>query len=158
KVSEFLRASLATGAPEEWYADAVPVGPLAEFAGADTWVDHPSRDGVVLIGDAAGATDPIWGCGLALTLRDVRVLRDRLLETDDWGKAAGAYAVERDHYYGMLHRAVVWLTELLYDSGPEADARRLRAERAGILEDLTRLPDVVGDVPEAHTDELFPEI
>ncbi len=158
KVSEFVRASLATDAPEEWYADAAPVGPLAEFAGADTWVDHPARDGVVLIGDAAGTTDPIWGCGLSLTLRDVRVLRDRLLETDDWGKAADAYAVERDRYYGMLHRAIVWLTELLYDSGPEADARRLRAERAGILEDLTRIPDVVGDVPEANTDELFPAI
>ena len=158
RVPEFLRLSLATGAPEAWYADAAPVGPLAEFAGADTWVDHPSRNGVVLIGDAAGATDPIWGCGLSLTLRDVRVLRDRLLETDDWGKAADAYAHERDYYYGMLHRAVVWLTELLWDRGPEADARRLRAERAGILEDPTRLPDVVGDVPEAHTEERFPEI
>ena len=49
-------------------------------------------------------------------------MRDRLLETDDWVKAADAYASERDHYYRLLHRAVVWSTELLYDPGPEADA------------------------------------
>jgi 2-polyprenyl-6-methoxyphenol hydroxylase-like FAD-dependent oxidoreductase len=158
RVPEFRRASLGAGAPEDCYADAAPVGPLAEFAGADTWVEHPARDGVALIGDAAGATDPIWGCGLSLTLRDVRVLRDRLVETDDWSKAADAYAHERDRYYGLLHRAVVWLTELLYDYGPEADARRLRAARAGILENPARMPDVVGVAPDAHTDEVFPEI
>ena len=158
RVAEFCRLSLATGAPEQCYADAASVGPLAEFSGADTWVEHPARDGVALIGDAAGATDPIWGCGLSLTLRDVRVLRDRLLETEDWGKAADLYARERDHYYGRLHRAVVWFTELLYDYGPEADARRLRAEHAGILQDPTRMPDVIGVAPEAHTNEVFPEI
>ena len=158
QVPEFLRVSLATDAPEGWYADAAPVGPLAEFAGADTWVEHPARDGVALIGDAAGATDPVWGCGLSLTLRDVRLLRDRLLESEDWHKAAHAYARERDHYYGLLHRAVVWITELFYDYGPEADARRLRAERAGILTDPAGMPDVIGVAPEAHTDEVYPEI
>jgi 2-polyprenyl-6-methoxyphenol hydroxylase-like FAD-dependent oxidoreductase len=158
QIPEFLRASLATAAAEECYAHAAPVGPLAEFAGADTWVDHPYRDGVVLVGDAAGATDPIWGCGLSLTLRDVRVLRDRLLASDDWGKAADAYASERDHYYRLLHRAVVWLTELLYDYGPEADARRLRAEEMGLLQNPSRMPDVVGDGPETHTDDVFPEV
>lgn len=158
KVSEFVRASLATGAPREWYADATAVGPLAEFAGADTWVEHPARHGVVLIGDAAGATDPIWGCGLSLTLRDVRVLRDRLLENDDWVKAADAYAKERNRYYGLLHRAAVWLTELLFDYGPEGDARRERAGQAGILQDPSRVPDLIGMAPEAHTDDLVPDL
>ena len=88
----------------------------------------------------------------------MRVLRDRLLETDDWGKAIDAYARERDHYFGLLHRAIVWTTDLLYESGPEADARRLRALHAGIFADPTRLPDIVGMAPEAHTDELYPEI
>jgi 8-oxo-dGTP pyrophosphatase MutT (NUDIX family) len=32
--------------------------------------------GVVLVGDASATSDPSWGCGLSLTLRDVRVLRD----------------------------------------------------------------------------------
>ena len=40
---------------------------------------------------------------------------------------------------------------------PDFDVQ-LRAERAGILEDPTRMPDIVGAAPEAHTDELLPEI
>lgn len=44
------------------------------FDAADRWVDHPYHAGVVLIGDAAAASDPCFGCGLSLTLRDVRVL------------------------------------------------------------------------------------
>jgi menaquinone-9 beta-reductase len=27
----------------------------------ETWVEHPYRDGLALIGDAAGSTDPTWG-------------------------------------------------------------------------------------------------
>jgi 2-polyprenyl-6-methoxyphenol hydroxylase-like FAD-dependent oxidoreductase len=60
--------------------------------------------GVVLVGDASATSDPSWGCGLSLTLRDVRVLRDCLLATDDWHAAAHAYAQRHDRYYGALHR------------------------------------------------------
>lgn len=42
-----------------------------------------------------------------LTLRDVRVLRDCLLATDDWHAAAHAYAQQHDRYYGALHRRFV---------------------------------------------------
>jgi menaquinone-9 beta-reductase len=34
---------------------------------------------MALIGDAAAASDPSWGEGLSLTLRDVRLLRDSLI-------------------------------------------------------------------------------
>jgi menaquinone-9 beta-reductase len=44
-------------------------GPLASFEGADVWVDQPYKNGVALIGDAAAANDPCFGCGLSLTLR-----------------------------------------------------------------------------------------
>ncbi len=37
-----------------------------------------------------------WGCRLSLTLRDIRVLRDRLLADTDWDRAAHAYAAEHD--------------------------------------------------------------
>src|SRR5207245_1348633 len=96
--------SIAAGAPAEWFDGAEPAGPLACFEGADRWVDHPYRNGVALIGDAAAASDPSFGCGTSLTLRDVRVLRDHLLANDDWNKAAEAYAAEHDRYYGALHR------------------------------------------------------
>jgi 2-polyprenyl-6-methoxyphenol hydroxylase-like FAD-dependent oxidoreductase len=62
----------------EFFVGAKGLGPLATFSGADTWVEHPYRQGVVLIGDAA-ASDPSFGQGLALTVRDVRVLRDALV-------------------------------------------------------------------------------
>lgn len=158
RIPDFIRSCVAAGAPEGAFANAQQRGPLAEFAGADTWVCHPARNGVVLIGDAAGATDPIWGCGLSLTLMDVRVLRDHLLKQDDWAAAADAYATDRDRYYGLLHRAVVWLTELLWDLGPEADDRRKRAEEAGVFGEPPRMPDVVGAAPEAHTDEVYPGV
>jgi hypothetical protein len=47
---------------------------------------------VALIGDAAGTSDPSFGCGLSLTLRDACVLRDYTLASRDWHAAAEAYA------------------------------------------------------------------
>jgi menaquinone-9 beta-reductase len=40
------------------------VGPLASFDGADTWVEHPFKDGLALIGDAGASSDPSFGQGL----------------------------------------------------------------------------------------------
>ena len=77
----FLRDA---GVPSEWLVDAQPEGPLATFDGAHRWVERPYRDGVVLVGDAAGASDPSWGSGLSRTLRDVRLLRDALIADNDW--------------------------------------------------------------------------
>ena len=90
-------------------------------------MDHPYRDGVVLIGDAAGATDPTWGEGLARTLRDVRLLRDRLLADDDWDRMASAFAEDHDAFFSRMLRLGAMRGELLFDVGPEADARRKRA-------------------------------
>jgi menaquinone-9 beta-reductase len=60
-IGKFIELSLAAGAKPEWYAGARAIGPLASFDGADNWVDHPYRDGVALIGDAAAASDPTHG-------------------------------------------------------------------------------------------------
>jgi menaquinone-9 beta-reductase len=152
RVNDFITAAIALGAPEIWFRDAAPAGPLAEFEGAAHWVDHPYRNGVVLIGDAAAASDPSFGAGLALTLRDVRVLRDQLLATDDWDAAADAYAEEHDRYFGALHRLEEWFTDLLYEVGPEADARRARAF-AKMAEEPDRDLDLIGAGPDLPTDE-----
>jgi 2-polyprenyl-6-methoxyphenol hydroxylase-like FAD-dependent oxidoreductase len=50
-----------------YFDGAEPRGPLPSFDLTETWVNHPYRDGVALIGDAAGASDPVWGQGLSLT-------------------------------------------------------------------------------------------
>src|SRR4029450_4392602 len=72
----FVEESVKTYAPAQWYAGARAVGPLATFDGSEPWVAHPYKAGVVLIGHAAAASDPTWGQGLSLTVRDTRVLGD----------------------------------------------------------------------------------
>ena len=61
-----------------------PAGPLMSYFNADAWTDEPFAPGVVLVGDAAGWNDPIIGLGLSITYRDVRIVRDLLLGSDDW--------------------------------------------------------------------------
>jgi flavin-dependent dehydrogenase len=56
--TRFIDESVKAGMPAEMYAGARPAGPLASFDMTETWVDHPYRNGFVLIGDAAGASDP----------------------------------------------------------------------------------------------------
>jgi hypothetical protein len=62
------------------------------FDAPDSSADQPYSDGVVLIQDVAAASDPCFGCDLSLTLRDVRVLRDRLTSMPDFTAAADVYA------------------------------------------------------------------
>ena len=148
----FVEESIRSGAPTEWYAGGQVAGPLATFDCADTWVDHPYREGVVLIGDAAAASDPSWGQGLSLTLRDVRVLRDHLLANRDWDAAGHAYAKEHDRHYGVIHTVDNWHAQMFLVIGPEAEAVRARALPL-IAQDETRVPDHVYSGPDLPADE-----
>ena len=152
RVPAFLAACEAAKVPADWLADAVPAGPLAAFSGADVHVPHPEREGLVLVGDAAASSDPTWGCGLSLTLRDVCVLRDALLAERDWRAAAAAYAQEHAAYYARLHTIEGWLSTAFFDVGPEADARRGRIFARAFTE-AGRIPDVVAHGPDAACDE-----
>jgi menaquinone-9 beta-reductase len=60
-VSRFIDESMQVGVPAEFYAGASVAGPLASFDGADNWVEHPYRNGVALVGDAAASNDPCFG-------------------------------------------------------------------------------------------------
>jgi menaquinone-9 beta-reductase len=151
-VERFQRASQDIGLPREFYADAKPAGPLATFEGADSWVDHPYANGVALVGDAAATSDPTWGQGMSLTLRDVRVLRDALVAERDWDKAGHAYAAEHDRHYGVIHRVDGWVTHVFMDVGPESDATRARALPL-LAQDLSRFPEPVMTGPEAPHDD-----
>jgi 2-polyprenyl-6-methoxyphenol hydroxylase-like FAD-dependent oxidoreductase len=148
----FIVESIRTGTPADFYASAKPAGPLATFDGADTWVEHPYRAGVVLIGDAASSNDPCFGQGLSLAVRSVRVLRDYLLANNDWNAAGHAYAAAQDHDYGVIHRVTQWMGQILYEPGPEADARRARAMPL-IAEDKTRMPNHLLSGPDLPADE-----
>ena len=149
----FIEESVRSGAPAEIYADTTAIGPLATFDGADTWVNHPYRNGVALIGDAAASGDPTWGQGLSLTLRDVRVFRNCLSDREDWDAAAHAYAAEHDRYDAVIHRVCDWFGRMFYDISAEGQELRGRA-LPRIAQEPDRVPDTILAGPEAHADEM----
>ena len=123
---EALRHLREIGVPDEHLAGARLRGPYASFDGAHRWISTPYRDGVALVGDAAGVSDPAWGCGLSRTLRDVRLLRDALLADDRWTAAALAYAYEHDDAFQRLRKGERLYSELFMATGAEADEVRAR--------------------------------
>jgi menaquinone-9 beta-reductase len=131
----------------EFHSASKSIGPLASFDGGDSWVNHPYRGGVALIGDAASTSDPSFGQGMSLTLRDVRVLRDELLRDSDWDQAGHRYAEQHDVYFHNCHTATVWFRQVFQEQSPEAALRRQRALPL-IAEDLTRVPDHIFSGPE----------
>ncbi|HEV8712880.1 MAG TPA: FAD-dependent monooxygenase, partial [Candidatus Binatia bacterium] len=150
----FIAESVKTGAPPEFYAGVRASGPLATFDAADTWVAHPYRAGVALIGDAAASNDPSFGEGLSLTVRDVRVLRDQLLANADWDSAGHTYAEVHDRHYGVIHTVTNWWEALFYERGVEAQARRARVLPL-LAQDGTRIPDHLVSGPDLPLDETI---
>jgi 2-polyprenyl-6-methoxyphenol hydroxylase-like FAD-dependent oxidoreductase len=114
-------------------ADATPAGPANAYPNQDVHVPNPVAPGVVLIGDAAGHNDPIIGQGLAITLRDVRIVRDILLSVDDWSPAAFAPYVEERRERMRRLRLCARLDSIIHaEFGPDAQRRReaIRTRRA----------------------------
>jgi len=148
-VAESKRAFPGLG---EAYDRAKCVGPLATFDVSESWVSHPYRDGVVLLGDAAATSDPTFGQGMPTALRGVRLLRDALLRHSDWDQAGHAFARQHDSSFQPMHRVCGWLRTLFQDPRAEAQALRQRA-MPRIAEDLTRVPDHLFSGPELPADE-----
>ena len=108
-------------------ATSTPIGPFNAFSNEDQWTDEPTLPGVVLIGDAAGYNDPIAGQGLAIALRDVRVVRD-VLSGDDFKHAAfRLYVTERAERMRRLRVAARLVAALRAEFDAQAPARRARA-------------------------------
>lgn len=152
KIESFLAACRGTGADPQWFEGARVAGPLAEFSGADHWVDSPARDGVVLTGDAAAAPDPCFGSGLSNTMLDVLHLRDSLLSEKDSSVAIRQYGALHDESYGALHQLEQWYAELLWTPGPDADGRRGRV-LPRLLTKPDGLPDLFGLGPASPLDD-----
>ena len=136
----------------EFYSNVKDIGPLASFDGGDFWVEHPYRDGIVLLGDAAGTTDPSFGQGMALSLRDAHTLRDEHLRNSNWDDAGQRYAEKHDTYYQRCRTACGWLRAIFQEQSTEAAARRQRSLPL-IAEDLTRVPDHLFGGPELPLDD-----
>ena len=136
----------------EAYAGVKSAGPLATFDVSESWVDHPYRDGVALLGDAAATSDPTFGQGMPTTLRDARVLRDALVGNSDWDQAGHHFASQHDAYFQNSHKVCGWLRTLFQDPGAEAQALRQRA-MPRIAEDLSRVPDHLFSGPDLPADD-----
>lgn len=152
KLPEFLDLVRATRIPSAWFEGVTTTSPLAEFDGADHWVRSPAKPGLALIGDAAAATDPSWGCGLSKTMADVENLCSCLQETSDWDAALRKYAAVHDDYYWKLHGILACMTDLFWAEGPAADERRARVA-AKMEQDPTSFPDAAGLGPFGPCDE-----
>lgn len=118
----------------ETLATAVPAGPCMSSPSYRTWLNGaPVSEGVVLIGDEAGANDPVLGTGLANALRDARSVSETLLASNHWWPADfGGYVAERTERMRRLSFAADLVCRLSAEFGPEAVDRRRRAwERMG---------------------------
>ncbi len=117
--------------------NATPASPCIAYPNFDAWVDCPVRDGVVLIGDAAGRNDPIIGQGLSITHRDVRQVSSALLDNTDWSRGIfDEYVEERQTRMARL-RICARLTSLRESAfGPEG-----RKLREGMHQRITNNPE-----------------
>jgi 2-polyprenyl-6-methoxyphenol hydroxylase-like FAD-dependent oxidoreductase len=132
-------------------------GPCRSYPFGDTWTDRPYVPGAVLVGDAAGYSDPVIGLGLSVTVRDVRMVSDALLGTSEWDAAMfEPYAMERALRMWRL-RVTADVTTRFRATFNE-DARRRRAAAFRRLADdersaLALLPTIVG--PDIAPPEAF---
>lgn len=94
----------------------------------DSWCDMPVAEGIALVGDAAGFSDPQLGQGLAVAMRDVRSVAEILLAGDDWSAAAlRPYVEERSERMRRLRWVNHLMTTLRGEFGPAGRERRRRA-------------------------------
>ena len=121
--SQFLAGARVAGVPDDIFGSTTVSGPLATFSGATNWVEHPYRNGVALIGDAAATTDPSWGQGLGLAIHDAKLLSENLMANENWEEAGNSYTAQHDRDTGIVHTFENWMAEVLCQTGPEADAR-----------------------------------
>ena len=151
-IPRFLEGCQAAGVPSEVLSQAKAAGPLATFDGAGAWTEIAFQQGVALIGDAASNSDPTWGQGLSMALRDARVLAQALAEHQDWDVAGNAYSVERNQYRQVIQTIEDWQSTVLMDVGPEADSLRAKVLPSW-RSDRSRHPDTFFAGPGATLDE-----
>ena len=81
----------------------------------------------MLVGDAAGHNDPITGQGLAIALRDARLVAEIVLAGRLEPAAFRPYVEERLERMRRLRIAARFAARLRAEFGPDARARRARA-------------------------------
>jgi 2-polyprenyl-6-methoxyphenol hydroxylase-like FAD-dependent oxidoreductase len=92
----------------------------------DTWTGTVAVDGVVLVGDAAGWSDPVIGQGMSVAFRDAHLVTDILTSDANWSaESFRPYAEERFERMRRLRFASAGMY-LVNGFGEVARARRQR--------------------------------
>jgi 2-polyprenyl-6-methoxyphenol hydroxylase-like FAD-dependent oxidoreductase len=126
-LAEFMRSANFACLPfGDRLAAATPIGPLATYAGDDTWTEEPYTDGVVLIGDAAGYNSPIIGQGLSIAMRDARSVRDAIRSGEPLPGGFSAYAAERAERMRRVRTGAIFMSAVAADDCDNRIARRAR--------------------------------
>jgi 2-polyprenyl-6-methoxyphenol hydroxylase-like FAD-dependent oxidoreductase len=143
----------------EIFANATPAGPCAALPMNDTWIDRPMTDGVVLVGDAAGHSDPLIGEGLSISLRDARLVSDILTAGDDWSSSAfESYAQERAERMRRIRFFSDVVTTLSAEFGPGCvERRRIADERLSSDPELFMIRAAIFCGPELAPPDLCEE-
>ena len=157
--ARFLDAFRLTTVPgSEHLANGTPSGPCNSYGNEDTWTDVPYVPGVVLIGDAAGHNDPIIGQGLSISYRDVRIVRDLMLENRDWAADIfRPYAEERRERMRRLRLTASTFSILSVEFGDRARNRRTRVREERLRGSFPDVAPAAFVGPEVLPAELFDE-
>jgi len=157
--TRFLEAfRLATVPGSEHLANGIPSGPCNSYGNEDTWIDVPYVPGVVLIGDAAGHNDPIIGQGLSITYRDVRIVRDLMLENRSWtSETFRPYAEERRERMRRLRLTASTFSILSAEFGDHARERRRKVREERMRNNFPDLAPATLVGPEVLPAETFDE-
>ncbi len=150
-------ATLTCFPAAEIFFEARPRPGWASFPMEDTWCERPYVQGGVLIGDAAGYSDPIIGQGLTVAVRDARLVGDALLGEPRWSPDLfEPYARERAERMRRLRATAEAMIRLRADFTPDGHRRRNAAFARFAADPAARMPIAAGWVgPEALPPEAF---
>ena len=152
---------LATVPNSEAIVNATIAGPCHSIPNQSTWTDSPVAPGLLLLGDAAGYNDPIIGQGLAISMRDIRIVSELMLGSNAWTpELFGPYVEERTERMRRLRMAASMDSVVHAEFGPHATARKLRIMQNPAIA-MARGSAMVGPEllpPEAFSEEAFAQV
>lgn len=128
RTDRFLQDFALRSVPDsDVLATAEPAGPCVTWPMNDGWTRTPVAPGVVLIGDAAGYTNPLIGQGLSCALSDARAVADVLVGGGWEPEAFTPYVQARRERGKRLLFTVEMFARHRCIPGPESAQHRLRA-------------------------------
>ncbi len=152
-LNHFFHESARGYAPlADYYADAKSGGPLASFDASDDWIEHPYRDGVALVGDAAATSDPTYGQGFLLpsVVRECCAMNLSAIPIgmrQDIGTRINISAV-----FGPATPSRAGIARFFKTLSPKSAALRAKAIPR-IADDPTRVPDHILSGPDLPLNE-----